>query len=107
LANEKCTSIKDTTRIAQQVFPQLKIKLPIAVPRPILYTIAFLMEMASKINGRAPLLSVKDISMYSGLQQDFDTNKAKVDLGFIPKHSDMVLRESMLYLYDNAERFKL
>jgi dihydroflavonol-4-reductase len=31
-ANEKYASIKDTAGIAQQVFPQLKIKLPMEVP---------------------------------------------------------------------------
>ena len=28
LANEKCTSIKKTTKIAQELFPELRIKLP-------------------------------------------------------------------------------
>jgi dihydroflavonol-4-reductase len=107
LANEKCTSIKDTTRIAQQVFPQLKIKLPITVPKPILYIVALFMEMGSKIKASAPLLSRKDISMFSGLQQDFNTSKAKTELGFYPRNSDMVLRESMQYLHDNAERLKI
>jgi dihydroflavonol-4-reductase len=107
LANDKCTSIKDTTRIAQQLLPQLKIKLPVSVPRAALYTIAFFMELGSKFNGKAPLLSVKDIAMFSGLQQDFDTSKAKTELGFSPKNSDIVLRESMLYLYANAGRLKI
>ena len=102
LANEKCTSIKETTRTAQQVFPQLKIKLPMSVPKPVLYTIAFFMEMGSKISGRAPLLTVKDISMFSGLKQDFDITKARTELGFNPKSADMILRESMQYLYDHA-----
>lgn len=30
------------------------------------------MEMGSKISGKAPLLSTKEIAMFSGLQQDFD-----------------------------------
>ncbi len=101
LANEKCTSIRNTTGIAQQVFPQLKIKLPMTVPKPLLYAIAFIMEIGSKITGRAPSLSVKDISMFSGLQQNFDITRAKTELGFNPKSADIVLRESMQYLHDH------
>ncbi|WP_184542039.1 NAD-dependent epimerase/dehydratase family protein [Mucilaginibacter sp. FT3.2] len=101
LANEKCTSIKDTTKIAQQLFPGLKIKLPVAVPKPILFVIAWLMELGSKINGKAPLLSPKDIAMFSGLQQDFDISKARNELGFNPKNPDMAVKEAMVYLLNN------
>lgn len=98
LANEKCTSIKDTTRIAQELFPELKIKLPVAVPKPILFVIAWLMELGSKLSGKAPLLSVKDVAMFSGLQQDFDISKARNELGFEPKKPDIAIREAMIYL---------
>ncbi|HSU50525.1 MAG TPA: NAD-dependent epimerase/dehydratase family protein [Segetibacter sp.] len=98
LANERCTSIKETTKIAQQLFPELKIKLPVAVPKFILFVIAWLMELGSKINKKAPLLSTKDIAMFSGLQQDFDLTKSRKELGFNPTDTDIVVRESMHYL---------
>lgn len=98
LANEKCTSIKDTTKIAQKLFPELKIKLPISVPKPILFLIAWFMELGSKLSGKAPLLSVKDIAMFSGLQQDFDISKARKELGFNPKKPEIAIREAMIYL---------
>jgi len=98
LANEKCTSIKETTKIAQELFPDLKIKLPIAVPKPILFIIAWFMEVGSKMNGKAPLLSTKDIAMFSGLQQDFEISKSRKELGFKPKKSKQVIKEAMLYL---------
>ncbi|MCQ6961189.1 NAD-dependent epimerase/dehydratase family protein [Mucilaginibacter aquariorum] len=98
LANEKCTSIKETTKIAQQLFPELKIKLPVAVPKFILFVIAWLMELGSKINNKAPLLSTKDIAMFSGLQQDFDLTKSRKELGFNPTNTDIVVKESMHYL---------
>ncbi|MFV8347967.1 NAD-dependent epimerase/dehydratase family protein [Flavobacterium sp. ZB4P13] len=104
LANEKCTSIKETTKIAQELFPDLKIKLPTAVPKPILFIIAWVMEVGSKINGKAPLLSTKDIAMFSGLQQDFDISKARTELGFNPKNSKEVVKEAMLYLKKNETR---
>lgn len=106
LANEKCISIKDTTKIAQKLYPELKIKLPIALPKPLLYTIAWFMEMSGKITGKAPLLSVKDIAMFSGLQQDFDISKAKTDLGFKPKSSALAVQEAMTYLINNKSLMK-
>ncbi|MEO6977459.1 MAG: hypothetical protein ABI113_03740 [Mucilaginibacter sp.] len=45
-----------------------------------------------------PNVSVKDIAMFSGLQQDFDTTKAKKELGFNPKPSELVVKEAMQYL---------
>lgn len=98
LANEKCTSIKATTQIAQELFPELKIKLPVAVPKPILFIISWFMEIGSKISGKAPLLSTKDIAMFSGLQQDFDITKARTELGFNPKNSKQAITEAMKYL---------
>jgi dihydroflavonol-4-reductase len=101
LANEKCTSIRDTTKIAQQLFPELNIKLPIALPKPILFLIAWFMELGSKLSGKAPLLSIKDIAMFSGLQQNYDVSKARSELGFNPKSSETAVKEAMMYLNKN------
>ncbi|MBN9312947.1 MAG: dihydrokaempferol 4-reductase [Chryseobacterium sp. 39-10] len=106
LANEKCTSIKDTTKIAQGLFPELKIKLPTAVPKPILFLLAWFMEIGSKISGKAPLLTTKEIAMFSGLQQNFDISKAQTELGFNPKSSTEAVKEAMMYLRENENRFK-
>lgn len=105
LANEKCMSIKDTTRIAQQLFPELKIKLPASVPKPILFAVAWFMEMGSKLTGKAPLLTTKDIAMFSGLQQNFDITKARTELGFNPKNPVQAVKEAMQYLRENESRF--
>ncbi|SFF59683.1 NAD-dependent epimerase/dehydratase family protein [Thermoflexibacter ruber] len=102
LANEKCTSIKETTQIAQKLFPELKIKLPIAVPKPLLFLIAWFMEIGSKFTGKAPLLSVKDLAMFSGLQQDFDISKARKELGFNPKKPETAIKEAMHYLKNKS-----
>lgn len=106
LASEKCTSIKETTKIAQALFPERKLKLPVAVPKPILYGVAWLMETGSKISGKAPVLTTKDIAMFSGLQQDFDISKARTELGFNPKNSVDAVMEAMHYLHENEERLR-
>lgn len=106
LANEKCTSIKETTQIAQQQYPELKIKLPVSLPKPFLYLIAWFMQIGGKLTGKAPLLSVKDIAMFSGLQQDFDIIKARTELGFSPKPSAQAVKEAMAYLVSKSAHLK-
>lgn len=106
LANEQCMTLRDTTKIAQELFPDRKIKLPAGVPKFLLYTVAGLMELGSKITGKAPLLTTKDIAMFSGLQQNFDISKARNELGFSPKAPEIIVKEAMRYLDNNKERFK-
>jgi hypothetical protein len=52
-------------------------------------------------------LTVKDIAMFSGLQQDFDISKAKRELGFAPGPSAGAVKDAMLYLKANAQRFNI
>ena len=75
------------------------------VPKPILFVIAWFMETVGKISGKAPLLTTKDIAMFSGLQQDFDISKARIELGFNPKNTIEVVKEAMVYLQENKNRF--
>lgn len=103
LANERCTSITATTRAAQELYPELGIKIPRAVPKPLLYLIAGIMELSGKISGRAPLLTTKDIAMFSGLQQDFDISKARAELGFNPRPPEQAVKEALAYLMSNKQ----
>lgn len=105
LANEKCMSIRDTTKVAQQLFPELKLHLPRPVPKSILYIVAWFMELGSKVNGKAPKITTKDIAMFAGLQQDFDTTKARTELGFSPMKSTEAVKAAMHYLMNNHSRF--
>lgn len=98
LANEKCMTITNTTRLAQKLYPELKIKVPGSVPKFVLYTIAGLMELSAKISGKPPVLTTKDIAMFSGLQQNFDISKARNELGFNPKNPEQAVREALSYL---------
>lgn len=53
-----------------------------------LYIIAGFMELMAKISGKPPLLTTKDIAMFSGLQQDFDISKSTNEQGFNPKNNE-------------------
>lgn len=103
LANEACMSIKDTIQVAQKIFPEQNIKLPVTLPKFLLYTIAWFMETGSEITGHAPLLTTKDIAMFSGLQQNFNTSKAKLALGFNPKMPVEAVKDAMIYLFNNQK----
>ena len=98
LANEKCMTITDTTKLAQKLYPELKLKIPGSVPKFMLYAIAGFMELMAKISGKPPLLTTKDIAMFSGLQQDFDISKSTNELGFNPKNNEQAVKEALAYL---------
>ncbi|HCX23177.1 MAG: dihydrokaempferol 4-reductase [Flammeovirgaceae bacterium] len=103
LANEQCMSITETTKIAAELFPELKLKIPGALPKPILYTVAGLMELTARIQNKPPMLTRNDIAMFSGLQQNFDISKAREELGFDPKSPKQIVVEAMQYLKEHEE----
>lgn len=106
LANEKCMTITDTTILANKLYPELKLNVPNSVPKGILFAIAGMMEFSAKLSGKAPVLTRKDIAMFSGLQQNFDISKARNELGFNPKNPEQAVKEALDYLMNNPELLK-
>lgn len=98
LANEKCMTITDTTALAGRLYPELNLKIPGSVPKTVLYAIAGIMELGGKLSRKPPLLTRKDIAMFSGLQQNFDISKAKNELGFKPKDPELAVQQALEYL---------
>jgi dihydroflavonol-4-reductase len=104
LANEKSMSLRDTTALAMELFPDLGFKLPPSVPKAVLYGMAFLMETASRFTGKAPLLRTNLISMLYGVAQDFDITLARQELDYSPKPPAQAVREALLYLRTHYNR---
>lgn len=104
LANEKAMSLRDTTQLARQLYPQLGLKLPTELPRPLLYAIVWALETGAKLARREPSLTINDLNMFYGLSQDFDTSKARRDLGFAPKAPREALLAAFAYLQKNGAR---
>lgn len=98
LANQKHTSLQESVKIVADAFPELGLKLPIKIPKFLLYVIAFFMELGSKITGKEPLLRKQYIGMFYGLNQDFDISKSQKELQFSPKPSKQALIEAVRYL---------
>lgn len=103
LANEQCMTITDTTRLAQELYPELKLKIPGTVPTFMLFAIAGIMEFSARMSNKAPVLTRKDIAMFSGLQQNFDISKARRELGFNPKSPRQAVTEALAYLMEHRE----
>lgn len=103
LANEQCMTITDTTRLAQELYPALKLKIPGSVPKFMLFAIAGIMEFSARMSNKAPVLTRKDIAMFSGLQQNFDISKARKELGFNPKSPKQAVTEALAYLMEHRE----
>ncbi len=101
LANEKCMTITDTTKLAQKLYPGLKLKVPDSIPKFVLCAIASFMEFSAKLSGKPPVLTTKEIAMFSGLQQDFDISKSRNELGFNPKKPEQALIEAFAYLMEH------
>ncbi|WP_299885240.1 NAD-dependent epimerase/dehydratase family protein [uncultured Lacinutrix sp.] len=98
LANTQHTTLQDSVKIASELYPELKLKIPKKVPKWLLYAIASIMEFGSKITGKAPLLQRHYLDMFYGLKQDYDISKSRQDLGFNPKSSKQALIEALQYL---------
>lgn len=98
LANEKCLSITETISIANNLIPELKLKKPVRVPKFVLYSVAWFMEMRAKISGNPPVLTPKEVGMFWGLIQDFDISKARIELGFNPKPRKVALENALVYM---------
>lgn len=104
LANEKGISITDSIAVANELLPELKLKKPTPVPKFVLYMFGALLGLSAKITGKAPAMTTKEVAMFSGLKQDFDISKARVELGFNPKPTRQALEEALLYIWENKER---
>jgi dihydroflavonol-4-reductase len=105
LSNEKHTTLQETVKIASDLYPELKLKMPKKVPKCLLYSVAGLMEFSSKLTGREPLLQRHYLDMFYDLKQDYDISKSKKELGFNPKPSKRALEDALKYLkYDWKEK---
>ncbi|WP_316821904.1 NAD-dependent epimerase/dehydratase family protein [Pedobacter gandavensis] len=101
LANEQCMTITDTTRLAKELYPELGLRVPGAVPKFLLFAIAGGMEFAAKLRNQPPKITRTNIAVFSGLQQNFDISKARKELGFSPKKPEKAVKEALAYLMEH------
>ena len=98
LANETHTTLQESVKIAADLYPELKLKMPKKVPKWLLYGVAGLMEFSSKLTGKEPLLQRHYLDMFYGLKQDYDIRNSREELGFNSKPSKKALEDALRYL---------
>ena len=98
LSNEKHTTLQESVKIASDLCPELKLKMPKKVPKCLLYSVAGLMEFNSKVTGKEPQLQRHYLDMFYGLKQDYDIGKSREELNFSPKPSKDALEDALKYL---------
>lgn len=98
LSNEKHTTLQESVKIASDLYPELKLKMPKKVPKCLLYSVAGLMEFSSKLTGKEPLLQRHYLDMFYDLKQDYDISKSREELGYNPKPSKKALENALKYL---------
>lgn len=104
LANEKCMTITESIKLANELFPELRLKKPLPVPKFVLFAFGALLSLAAKISGKAPAMTTKEVNMFYGLVQDFDISKARRELGFNPKPSGQALKSALSYMWEEREQ---
>ncbi|MBR9774133.1 MAG: NAD-dependent epimerase/dehydratase family protein [Cytophagales bacterium] len=107
LSNESHTTLQESVRIAANLYPELKLKIPKKVPKCLLYTVAGLMEFSSKLTGKEPQLQRHYLDMFYGLKQDYNISKSIEELDFKPKSSVKALEEALEYLKNDWDKGKL
>lgn len=103
LANEKCTSVKELTVTARQLFPQRKIPLPRAVPKIVALMVAAGAELASKLSKTAPRLQRNFINNFT-VQEDCDISKARRELEFHPRAPLAIIEDTLRHLVIGAHK---
>jgi dihydroflavonol-4-reductase len=107
LSNEKHTSLQESVKIASELYPELKLKTPKKVPKWLLYSVAGLMEFASKLTGKEPQLQRHYLDMFYDLKQDYDISKSREELDFNPKPSKKALEDALGYLKNDWKEKKM
>ncbi|MHA6196104.1 NAD-dependent epimerase/dehydratase family protein [Pseudomonas wadenswilerensis] len=102
LANERSSSFADLLRAINAVSPGYR--QPARAPRWLLMCVAWLQEAQAGLGGRPARLTRSQVRLFQGVRQEYDTGKARRELGFQPRPSDAVLREAFAYLWRRADQ---
>ena len=77
--------------------------LPAKVPKWLLLTIAWFMELGAKVSGKPADLVRSQVKLFYGVKQEYDISKAKRDLGYAPRRPMKTLIETFQYLEKSTQ----
>jgi len=96
LGTRDAISTRRILELAQAFNPAVKI--PFRPPKFVPMLGATLMELASKVTGKAPMLMRNQVSLYYGTEMTLNIDKAQAELGFNPRPPEQAIREAFAYL---------
>ncbi len=96
LANEKSSSLSEIINAANTV--KHDYTLPPTLPKWLLLSIAWFMELAAKVTGKPADLISSQVQLFYGVKQEYDISKAQRELGFAPRSSKSALMDTFQYL---------
>ncbi len=96
LANKGSSSLSDIVNIANKKEPHFK--LPPAVPKWLLYTIAWCLEWMASVTGKSAELTRSQVELFYGIRQEYDISKAQFELGYDPRSPSSALADAFNYL---------
>ena len=91
LANERSSSLAELAEV-------LAVRAPPRAPRWLLLAIAWLQERWAGLTGQPAQLMCSQVWLFHGVRQEYNIDKAKVELGFNPRPPQQALREAFAYL---------
>lgn len=103
LGTSKAVGLTEIIHLAQELFPEQKIKTPFKMPKWMLNFSASLFEMMSKMNGKEPILQKNQVRMYFKLRQDMDISKSEQELGYSPTNPIVAIKKALKFLNENKK----
>jgi len=95
LANKQSSSLSEIIKAANTV--KAGYALPSKLPKWLLLTISWLMELGTKITGRPAGLISSQVNLFYGVKQEYDISKAQRDLGYAPRSPMKALIDTFQY----------
>lgn len=80
------------------------VKMPPSVPKFLLQGMSSTMEFISKITGKQPLLLRSQVELFHDVAARKDISKARTELGFNPRDSEIAIRKAFVYLQEVFEK---
>jgi len=101
LGTSKAVGLTEVIHIAQELFPELKLKTPFKMSKWMLNLSASIFELMAKLNQKEPMMLKSQVRMYYQLKQDMDISKSRRDLRYNPKNGIEAIKEALIYLKEN------
>jgi dihydroflavonol-4-reductase len=96
LANNRASSLPEIYKAAQSA--GIKLKVPVRLPKWLMYFIALCLELGAKMTGKPAELIRSQVALFYGVRQEYEIAKARNELGYEPRSASEALLGVFEYL---------